>query len=64
MDKNVLSILEDYKVSLEASFKKIDETLKKSNKLDKGQKRAALSSLKQELSNAKSNIGLMERNGL
>ena len=62
MDKNILSILEDYKASLEKSFKKIDATLKSSKKLDRGQKRAALSSLKQELSNIKSNFGLMKSN--
>ena len=60
MDKNLLSVLEDYKDSIDKSFKKIDKTIKSANKSDKDQKRAALSSIKQELSNVKSNFGLMK----
>lgn len=60
MDKNVLSILQDYKESIDESFQKIDKTLKSVKKADKSQKRAALSSIKQELSNIKSNFGLMK----
>ena len=60
MDKNLLSILEDYKESIDNSFKKIDKTIKSSSKSDKEGKRAAISSMKQELSNAKSNFSLMK----
>ena len=60
MDKNILSILEDYKSSIEESFKKIDKTIKSVDKTDRNKKRAAVSSVKQELANAKSNFGLMK----
>ena len=60
MDKNILSILEDYKSSIEESFKKIDKTIKSVDKNDRNKKRAAVSSVKQELANAKSNFGLMK----
>ena len=60
MDKNLLSILEDYKESIDNSLKKIDKTIKSSSKSDKEGKRAAISSMKQELSNAKSNFSLMK----
>ena len=60
MDKNTLSILEDYNASLEDSFKKIDKTIKNADKSDKNKKRAILSSLKQEIANIKSNYGLMK----
>ena len=60
MDKNIISILEDYKSSIEESFKRIDKAIKSADKKDKNKKRATVSSIKQELANIKSNFGLMK----
>ena len=58
MDKNIISILEDYKSSIEESFKRIDKAIKSADKKDKNKKRATVSSIKQELANIKSNFGI------
>ena len=60
MDKNIISLLEDYKSSIEESFKRIDKAIKSADKKDKNKKRATVSSIKQELANIKSNFGLMK----
>ena len=59
MDKETISILEDYQNSIEKSFKKIDETIMSlfKNELDK---KSAKSSLAQELSYIKNTIDLMK----
>ena len=60
MDKNTISILEDYKSSIQDSFKRMDKKFKSVNKSDKSQKKADINSLKQELANIKSNYSLMK----
>ena len=54
MDKNNLSLLEDYKVSIDNSFKKLDKALKSADK-------SQVSSLKNELANVKANVNLMKQ---
>lgn len=60
MDKNTVAVLQDYQTSIEESFKKIDKKINIYNKSEKSQKRAAMSSLKQELANVKANMGMMK----
>ena len=60
MDKNTIAVLQDYKSSIEESFKKIDKKLSIYNKGEKSQKKSAMSSLKQELANIKANMGMMK----
>ena len=54
MDKKNLSILEDYKSSIDNSFKKLDKALKSAD-------RSQVSSLKNELANVKANVNLMKQ---
>ena len=54
MDKNNLSLLEDYKSSIDNSFKKLDKALKSAD-------RSQVSSLKNELANVKANVNLMKQ---
>ena len=60
MDKNSLSVLEDYKSKIEESFKKIDKAIKSIDKADKNKKTTILNSLKKELPNTNKNFGLMD----
>ena len=60
MDKNTIAVLQDYKSSIESSFKKIDKKISSYSKGDKNQKKSAMSSLKQELANIKANMGMMK----
>ena len=60
MDKNTISVLEDYKASIEGSFKKLDSKIKSMKKADKKEKKSAINYLKQELSIIKSNYSLMK----
>ena len=54
MDKNNLSLLEDYKASIDNSFTKLDKALKSADK-------SKVSSLKNELANVKANVNLMKQ---
>ena len=60
MDKNSLSVLEDYKSKIEESFKTIDKAIKSINKADKNKKITVLDSIKKELPNTNKNFDLME----
>ena len=60
MDKNSLSVLEDYKSKIEESFKTIDKAIKSINKADKNKKITVLDSIKKELPNTNKNFELME----
>ena len=60
MDKNTIAVMQDYQSSIENSFKKIDKKANSYNKLDKSQKKTAISFLKQELANIKANMGMMK----
>ena len=60
MDKNTIAVLQDYKSSIEESFKKIDKKLSNYSKGEKSQKKSTISSLKQELANIKANMGMMK----
>ena len=60
MDKNSLSVLEDYKSKIEESFKTIDKAIKSINKADKNKKITILDSIKKELPNTNKNFDLME----
>ena len=55
MDKNNISVLEDYKASIEKSFKRIEQSLKTADK-------SQISSLKIELSSVKTDINFMKEN--
>ena len=60
MDKNSLSVLEDYKSKIEESFKTIDKAIKSIEKVDKNKKITVLDSIKKELPNTNKNFDLME----
>ena len=60
MDKNSLSVLEDYKSKIEESFKTIDKAIKSIEKADKNKKITILDSIKKELPNTNKNFDLME----
>ena len=60
MDKNSLSVLEDYKSKIEESFKTIDKAIKSIEKADKNKKITVLDSIKKELPNTNKNFDLME----
>ena len=60
MDKNSLSVLEDYKSKIEESFKTIDKAIKSIEKVDKNKKITVLDSIKKELPNVNSNYNFMD----
>ena len=60
MDKNSLSVLEDYKSKIEETFKTIDKAIKSIEKADKNKKITVLDSIKKELPNTNKNFDLMD----
>lgn len=60
MDSNSIAILEDYKFSIDNSFQKMDKSMKEFEGADQSQQNMIISVLNNELSQVKTNIGLMK----
>ena len=60
MDNNSIAILQDYQSSIDSSFKKMEKSSKQFNGSDQSQQNLIISSLNTELSQVKTNIGLMK----
>jgi len=60
MDNNSIAILQDYQSSIDTSYKKMEKSIKEFDGADQSQQNLAINSLTNELSSAKTNIGLMK----
>ena len=60
MDSNSIAILEDYKFSIDNSFQKMDKSMKEFEGADQSQQNMIISVMNNDLSQVKTNIGLMK----
>ena len=60
MDSNSMAILQDYQSSIDTSFKKIEKFTKDYQGSDQSQQNLIMNNASMELSNAKTNLGLMK----
>ena len=60
MDSNSIAILEDYKFSIDNSFQKMDKSMKEFEGADQSQQNMIISVINNDLSQVKTNIGLMK----